>query len=45
MVQILGFADDLDIVARAHSSVVDAYTSLRVEAARLRQIINESKTK
>ena len=45
IVQILGFADDLDIVGRVHSSVVDTYTSLRVEAERLGLVINESKTK
>ena len=45
MVQILGFADDLDIVGRRHSSVVDTYASLKAEAERVGLIVNESKTK
>ncbi len=44
-VQILGFADDLDIVGRRHTDVVDTYTSLKTEALRLGLIINENKTK
>ena len=45
ILQILGFADDLDIVSRRHSGVEDTFTSLKVEAERMGLIINESKTK
>jgi len=44
-VQILGFADDLDIVSRTYNGIVDTYTSLKREAARVGLIINENKTK
>ena len=44
-VQILGFADDLDIVNRTYKGIVDTYTSLKREAARVGLIINENKTK
>ena len=45
MVQILAFADDLDIAGRRHADVVDTYTSLKREAAKIGLIINEDKTK
>ena len=45
LVQVLGFADDLDIAGRSHSEVADTFTKLREEAARMGMIINESKTK
>ena len=45
MVQILGYADDIDIVSRTHSGMVETFTSLQTEAARLGLNINETKTK
>lgn len=45
MVQILGFADDLDIAGRRHADVVDTFTSLKAQAQRMGLIINEAKTK
>ena len=44
-VQILGFADDLDIVSRTYSGIGDIYTSLKWEAAEVSLVINENKTK
>jgi sorting nexin-29 len=45
MVQILAFADDVDIVGRRHTDVVEAYTSLKREAAKIGLLVNEEKTK
>ncbi len=45
IVQILGFADDIDIVSRTQTGVVETFTSLQREAAKMGLVINESKTK
>jgi sorting nexin-29 len=45
MVQILGFADDLDIAGRSHAEVEETFTKLAAEAERMGLVINESKTK
>lgn len=45
MVQILGFVDNLDIVGKRHTDVVDTYIYMKNEALRLGLIITESKTK
>lgn len=45
MVQILGFADDLDIGSRTHRGVEETFTSLEVEAEKLGLVVNEEKTK
>ena len=44
-IQILGYADDLDIVGRSERSIRDAFTSLDTEAQQMGLKINESKTK
>lgn len=44
LVQILGFADDLDLVSSRHSGVEETYTSLKVEAEKMGLVVNESKT-
>lgn len=45
MVQILAFADDLDIAGRRISDVIDVFTNLQREAAKLGLIVNIDKTK
>lgn len=44
-VQLLGFADDIDIVARNFETMADTYIRLRAEARRIGLNINVSKTK
>jgi len=44
-VQVLGFADDLDLASRTHEGTVDTFTNLKVQAVRMGLMINESKTK
>ena len=43
--QILGFADDIDIIGRTTAKVCGAYTRLKREAARIELRINATKTK
>lgn len=45
VVQILGFADDLDLASSRHSGVEETYTRLKVEAEKMGLVVNESKTK
>ena len=45
LVQILGFADDLDIVGRRHNEVVETYINLKREAEKVSLVTNVSKTK
>lgn len=45
IVQILGFADDIDIASRTHSDVVQTFANLKTEASRIGLQINEQKTK
>jgi hypothetical protein len=42
--QLLAYADDIDIVGRSQSAVLDAYLALEGEAAKLGLKINEQKT-
>ena len=44
-VQVLGFADDLNLASRTHKGTVDTFTNLKVQAERMGLMINESKTK
>ena len=44
-VQVLGFADDLDLASRTHKGTVDTFTNLKVQAERMGLMINETKTK
>jgi hypothetical protein len=44
-VQILGFADDLDIVGRGIRAVTDAYSKLEKEANKIGLFVNVDKTK
>jgi hypothetical protein len=43
--QLLGYADDIDIVGRSQPAVRDAYLALEIEAAKVGLKINEQKTK
>ena len=43
--QILGFADDLDIVGRSHDKVFELYINLKPEAEKVGLVTNVSKTK
>ena len=43
--QILGFADDLDIVSRRHNEVIETYIKLKREAEKVDLATNVSKTK
>ena len=45
MVQLLGYADDIDIVGRNIRSVKDAYMKLEREANKIGLYVNEEKTK
>ena len=45
VVQILGFADDLDIASRTNAGVVETFTNLMTEARRMGLVVNEDKTK
>lgn len=45
MVQVLAFADDLDLAGRRYADVIDVFTSLKREAEKLGLIINTTKTK
>lgn len=45
IVQILGFADDIDIASRTHTGVEETFTKLEVESEKLGLMINENKTK
>jgi len=44
-VQLLGFADDVDIVARNFAKMAETYIRLKTEAKRIGLVINTSKTK
>jgi len=44
-VQILGFADDLDLASRNHAAAVDTFINLKIQAERMGLVINESETK
>src|ERR1700744_6583628 len=44
-VQVLGFADDLDLASRTDAAALDTFTNLRIQAKRMCLMINESKTK
>ena len=44
-VQVLGFADDLDLASRTNAAALDTFTNLRIQAERMGLMINESKTK
>lgn len=44
-IQLLGFADDVDIVGRNIRSITDAYTRLEREANKIGLRVNEEKTK
>ena len=43
--QLLGFADDIDIIGRTTAKVWETYTRLKREAARIGLRINATKTK
>jgi hypothetical protein len=43
--QMLGFADDIDIIGRNTRAVKDAYSKLEREANRIGLHVNEDKTK
>lgn len=45
LVQVIGFAVDLEIVSRMHNGVVDTFISLKRDFKRIGLIINDSKTK
>ena len=45
LVQVLGYADDLNIIGRFLRAVTEAFLALEGPARRLGLIINESKTK
>ena len=45
LMQILGFADDLDIVGRTHNEVVETYIKLKQEAEKVGLVTNVNKTK
>jgi hypothetical protein len=44
-IQLLAYADDINIVGRSQSAVRDVYFALEREAAKVRLKINEQKTK
>ena len=44
-IQILGFADDLDLVGLSFNAMEDAYARLKTEAIRVGLMVNASKTK
>lgn len=44
-VQILGYADDIDIVGRSLNAMTEAFRSLRCAAAKMGLEVNQSKTK
>ena len=44
-IQLLAFADDIDIVGRTEAAVKETYVVLREEAAKVGLMINEEKTK
>ena len=44
-VQLYGFADDIDIVARTFEKMADTYIRLKAEARRIGLVINATKTK
>jgi hypothetical protein len=44
-IQLLAYADDIDIVGRRQSAVRDAYLALKRDAAKVGLQINEQKTK
>ena len=44
-VQLLGYADDIDIVGRSQRAVVEAFTAIEEEAKRVGLEVNEEKTK
>ena len=43
--QLLGFADDIDIVGRNFRSITDAYSKMELEANKIGLRVNEDKTK
>ncbi len=45
MYQVMAFADDLDLAGRRQADVIDVFTSLKAEAAKLGLVINADKTK
>ena len=44
-VQLVGFADDIDIIARKFETMAETYIRLKSEARRIGLVINVSKTK
>lgn len=44
-IQLLGFADDFDIITRNIATMTETYIRLKAEAKRIGLVINESKTK
>jgi len=44
-VQVLGFADDLDLASRTHAAAVDTFTNLKTQGERMGLMISEYKTK
>ena len=44
-VQLLGFADDIDIITRNLATVKETYTRLKAEAMQMRLTMNTMKTK
>lgn len=43
--QILGYADDIDIIARSHRAVIETFVKIKEEAMRVGLRVNETKTK
>ena len=43
--QILGYADDIDIIARSHRAVIDTFIKIKEEAMQVGLVVNEGKTK
>jgi sorting nexin-29 len=44
-VQILAYADDIDIIGRTQSAMIEAFTSLEKAAKDMNLFINQEKTK
>lgn len=42
LVQILAFADDIDIVGRTEASIREVYLTLKEATAKIRLVINEA---
>ena len=45
LVQLLGYADDIDIIGRNIRAIKDAYMKLETEANKIGLYVNEEKTK